>query len=104
MEKGNLRRNKASKRIEDLPQTRTLPQEEKSETKRRKVQGLQTLGLRRSTMLSTLQQAVSKAMEYIDLEENEPTKNESIENEPIENPKISLRGSSKSSPRLSPLP
>ena len=55
-------------------------------------------------MLSTLQQAVSKAMEYIDLEENEPTKNESIENEPIENPKISLRGSSKSSPRLSPLP
>jgi len=61
MQKGNLRRKKVSKRAKEISQTRTLPQEEKLETKRRKVQGLQTSGLRRSTRLSTVQQTISKA-------------------------------------------
>lgn len=73
MKKGKFRRKKASKRTEELPQTKTLPQGGKPKSKRRRSQGLETIGLRRSTRLNTMQQEVSEAMEYIDLEENEPT-------------------------------
>jgi len=38
MKKGNLRRKNVSERAKEIPQTRTLP----PETKRRKMQGLQT--------------------------------------------------------------
>jgi len=87
MKKGNLRRKKASKRTEYLSQTMTLPQGEKPEAKRRKAQGLRTSGLRRSTKLNKMQKAISEATEYIDLEENEPTKNP--EGSPGGSPKLS---------------
>jgi len=70
--------------------------------------------LRRSTRLSTIPQTISKIIEYIDLEGNEPIENEPIENdpienepteeEPVENPGISPKGSPRSSPRVSPQP
>jgi len=110
MKRGNPRRKKASPGKEELSQIETSSLKGKSENKRRKVQEIQTPGLRRSTRLSTTQQTTPKTIEYINLEENEPTEEEPTENtlseiEPIEDEPIGRLGDSpKGSPRSSPQP
>jgi len=60
MKRGNPRRKKASLGKEELSQIETSSLKGISEDKSRKVQKTQTLGLRRSTRLSTTQQITPK--------------------------------------------
>lgn len=94
MKRKNLRRKKASKEIGNLPQTKILPQKENLKATKRKIQGLPTTGLRRSTRLNTMKEATLEAVEHIDLEPREKSKG--LENSPRESLRLS--------PRVSPPP